>query len=506
MDRFQIRSHLNRFLVFEVPRDELSQMRLQLKKVLLEEILKVEVENKNVYSESLEEIINLLQIKLKGYSCCLIGCRFQAERHREYVKHIVVTHPRVTNVTCKYKNICPRTFANIEDLILHIKEEHSAISATAGTSYVTPAVIDVPCRCNLISCGSRHFSSVKDLLTHFNTFHHKDTRECVFRDCDKKFGANSTSRHHFRLKHVGKDSMQLKTIHLLNVPSLPSLSIQDPDSIFSDEVIEQHEPDDMDEYDQFDIDDIENAGPDVDSEEFFLQYYADFLNRLVHHKFIPQSTVQEIAEEYFKNSMKSQEIREKKLRQSLSEVPNLSQEEANKIVKDVIEDDFFLKAQNELKTQYKRTKFVQENMKYVAPIEILLNKSEVDKGQKKDVIHYVPLEAAVKNLLEDKSLVQMFEAEKNKPPNNSGQIVDIKDGSLFKNNQFFRENPEALAFLFYSDGIELKNPLGAARGTYKVVQVFFTLINIPKNQRSQVDKLQLGMIFKEKLLYIFVYL
>ena len=48
--------------------------------------------------------------------------------------------------------------------------------------------------------------------------------------------------------------------------------------------------------------------------------------------------------------MKSQEIREKKLKQSLSEVPNLSQEEANKIVKDVIEEDFFLKAQNELKT------------------------------------------------------------------------------------------------------------------------------------------------------------
>ena len=77
-------------------------------------------------------------------------------------------------------------------------------------------------------------------------------------------------------------------------------------------VIEQHEPDDMQKYDQLDIDDIESAEPDVDSEDYFLQYYADFLNRLVHHKFIPQSTVQEIDEEYFINSMKSQEMREKK--------------------------------------------------------------------------------------------------------------------------------------------------------------------------------------------------
>ena len=44
------------------------------------------------------------------------------------------------------------------------------------------------------------------------------------------------------------------------------------------------------------------------------------------------------------------------------------------------------------------------------------------------------------------------------------------------------------------------NPLGAARGSYKVCQMFYTLADIPKNQRSNVDKLQLCMIFKEKLL------
>ena len=57
----------------------------------------------------------------------------------------------------------------------------------------------------------------------------------------------------------------------------PTLSIQGPTS---GEVIEQHEPDDMQKYDQLDIDDIESAEPDVDSEDYFLQYYADFLNRL----------------------------------------------------------------------------------------------------------------------------------------------------------------------------------------------------------------------------------
>ena len=154
-------------------------------------------------------------------------------------------------------------------------------------------------------------------------------------------------------------------------------------------------------------------------------------------------------------------------------------------------------------------KYVTDNMQYVAPMELLLNKSEVEKGRKKDVLHYVPLKSAVKNLLEDESYIQMIRREKNKqqlrPSAENGKIADIKDGTLMKTNIFFQQNPGALAFLFYSDGVELVNPLGAARGTYKVVQVFYTLVDIPKNQRSQIDRLQLAMVFKEKLLKKYSY-
>ena len=46
----------------------------------------------------------------------------------------------------------------------------------------------------------------------------------------------------------------------------------------------------------------------------------------------------------------------------------------------------------------------------------------------------------------------------------------------------------------------MSNPLGAAKGKHKVNQVFYTLADIPKSQRSQVDRLQLVMVFREKLL------
>ena len=121
MDRFQIRAQLHRLRVFDIARDELYQMRLLLKKGLLEEILKIEVGNRDVYSDKLKEINSLLQYKAKGYSCCLVGCRFVGDRHRQYVKHIKTTHPRATNVTCNFKNACIRNFSIVENLLSLIK-------------------------------------------------------------------------------------------------------------------------------------------------------------------------------------------------------------------------------------------------------------------------------------------------------------------------------------------------------------------------------------------------
>ena len=38
----------------------------------------------------------------------------------------------------------------------------------------------------------------------------------------------------------------------------------------------------------------------------------------------------------------------------------------------------------------------------------------------------------------------------------------------------------------------LVNPLGAGRGHHKVIQIFYSLCEIPKNQRSKIDRIQLG--------------
>ena len=52
-------------------------------------------------------------------------------------------------------------------------------------------------------------------------------------------------------------------------------------------------------------------------------------------------------------------VREKKLREYINQVPNLCEEMVEKIVRDSLEEDDFIKAQQEFSSVYKREKFIR---------------------------------------------------------------------------------------------------------------------------------------------------
>ena len=56
-----------------------------------------------------------------------------------------------------------------------------------------------------------------------------------------------------------------------------------------------------------------------------------------------------------------------------------------RIVKEVTDEDIFLNTQIKLNSEFNRNKYIQNNPNYVGPIEVVLNKNEVDQGGKKDV-------------------------------------------------------------------------------------------------------------------------
>ena len=72
----------------------------------------------------------------------------------------------------------------------------------------------------------------------------------------------------------------------------------------------------------------------------------------------------------------------------------------------------------------------------------------------------------------------------------------MEHGSVYETNVFFKKNRDAFGIILYSDAVEIKNPLGASSGSYKVVQIFWTLSDIPKTHRTKIDNLQLAMVFR----------
>ena len=500
MDVFQLKSKMRNYNVDLTQNSDTDSVRLQLKKAILEEILKIEVGENNVYRAMLSQVVDTLNLNAgKGYGCFYLGCRYEGSRHKEYIRHVKLCHPRASNVVCKFKNQCARQFADIQSLLVHLKCDHTnnAKLSVGGLSAKRHNVLSVPCKCNLMSCGARHFPNIKDLITHINTFHRNEHRKCIFLNCKKVFPPLYNSQQHFRQVHGKEGSVQeLKEVHMVAPACQFVLGlVNDASETLVDDVLGADEVYD----DESDIDGLENVILSEDEAEYFLHYYADFLNRLAHFKFIPHSTVQDISMELLASSTRSLKLTETRLRNSLKRISNIDERDVERVIKEVIEDDCYVKAQLQLDSEYKRNKFVQENMKYVAPKEIVLNRDEIKSGESKDVVHYVPIADSVINLMQDKSYVQMI--LQNKKSNVKKHFVsDITDGSLFQQNIFFQTNRSAIPLLLYSDGVEIVNPLGAARGTYKIVQVFFTLLNIPKDQRSQIDRIQLVMVFREKLL------
>jgi hypothetical protein len=251
----------------------------------------------------------------------LVGCMYIGEKHFKYVQHLKLCHPNFKNVECNFPKICKRRFDGIEDLIEHLKVSHSARGKSVPIPPVT--VINVPCQCNRLTCRGRAFDNVNELMGHWNTFHSNEERDCIFLGCSTTFGVSSVSRNHFRLKHKYTGQMTLKPRHLTGREFQEVSS--PPEDISTTEAFEEEAFEEVNEvYDEDAFNEIANADFNEESENYYLSYYADWLNRLVNMKYIPVSTVQQIAEEYLSNTQKSLERREKVLRKSLGNIPGIN--------------------------------------------------------------------------------------------------------------------------------------------------------------------------------------
>ena len=501
LSSYQVIEECDKLRLIHHETQDLATKKYVLQIGLLEEILKDEGAFEKKYFEGLLSNAKAnLQAKSRGeqgYRCFLRGCLFSGRRHRQYISHLRKIHTNEDRYICSFKMECKRCFSSIVDLEEHVKAEHFHTPQNLSQNKHSMA-LDISCKCSLISCGLKRFFSVRELISHMNNDHKMQPRSCIFENCKHYFNAGSESRKHFLTKHVKSNQLKLKICHM--EPSIMHLAVSDASydlqnesqedgafEVFENNVHEMEEDSDTD-------------SEDVDDALLFKMSFCDFLNRLSNEKYVSVSTVNIIAKEYYQLSLKAVLRRDQVLKSALVAHSQLDQTTVDAIISDVAANDPFVSAQEDLLTEHRRQLFLSNHFKIVKPVEIVLNANEVRLGGKKDCFHYVPILESIKVLIEDESFNEAIAAQMNEIYDKRTTLRDVKDGGAYKENAYFQENPDAYSILLYSDAVELTNPLGAGRLKHKVVQVFWCLLDIPKQHRSQVDKLQLGLVFKEKLL------
>lgn len=111
----------------------------------------------------------------------------------------------------------------------------------------------------------------------------------------------------------------------------------------------------------------------------------------------------------------------------------------------------------------------------------------------RDKFSYVPLLKTLKQILQ----VNAIRKEVLRPNQTSSELLfDISDGTVYKQHDFFKNNPHGLQIVRYYDKVETCNPLGSSSGKFKLGCIFFTLGNIRPALRSGLKSIFLVAVAK----------
>jgi hypothetical protein len=132
--------------------------------------------------------------------------------------------------------------------------------------------------------------------------------------------------------------------------------------------------------------------------------------------------------------------------------------------------------QDHFRSYYMIEKVLKESptVKYQEPKQIQLG------DNKKVTFQYISVVDTISTIVADPGF-------KRENPSEDGLLRGVRDGTIYKENEFFLQNPEALTIELYSDAFEITNPLGASRGIHKIVNVYFSLAELPKGINSKIE-------------------
>ncbi|XP_035994917.1 uncharacterized protein LOC118563700 [Fundulus heteroclitus] len=166
--------------------------------------------------------------------------------------------------------------------------------------------------------------------------------------------------------------------------------------------------------------------------------------------------------------------------------------------------DQFVDPFSPIASTYMQDKTIKELLQPVEPEAVVAKQTVcyVKHGDsrvlsnKDHCFHYIPLVKRLEQLLCHPIVLAMI--DEGQQQCNDGFFQDFIDGDIFKSHPLFMKVPKALQLIFYTDEIELRNPLGSRANKNKLLLIYYTLGNISPKYRSRLAAIRLLAMVKSK--------
>ena len=420
------------------------------------------------------------------YYCRL--CTFKTLSLPQHLQHHKF-HRNINNyVHCGFDK-CLKFFKSEAHLKKHLFRSHCFLKKKENPQTVFNADRRGKFVCSINTC-KKEWNGFSDLVRHLKA-HIKKKKEqvtCPMQGCDKKYNVLSSFTSHLTKRHKNT----YKKIGDFEIGE-HSESEQSPTPLRSDEnqLVENGE----NETEFFEVEDVaqprspmEQNSPFEESLDLYLHNLAQFYLKLESQLLLPASTVKTIVTEISSMQHESQNIVRKSLTKKLV-AEGIRAEKVKVIVEEVMNEDPFLKCNTKLGSNYKRKKFYKEKFDFVQPQSILINK------EKETFFSYVLIIETLNYIFQDKSI--QLEILQHPGPRDERVLHNFMDGTVYKSNKFFQDNPNALKIILYQDSFEIVNPLGAAKKKHKILAVYMNIGNLPDHLQSHINTIKLVALCKE---------
>ena len=129
---------------------------------------------------------------------------------------------------------------------------------------------------------------------------------------------------------------------------------------------------------------------------------------------------------------------------------------------------------------------------FIPPVEKILGVSN-NTGET-DTFQYVPILKTLEVICNKDDVLGHIMC----PPANDDKIESFRDGSIFKENPLFSENPASIQFILYSDEFVPVNKLGNKKRKDKITGFYFVIGNVPRKLRSRLKDIKLAILCRSK--------